>query len=421
MTLLSNKKRAAIFIDLSFIFLSCTMDNSNSNNGETLNYEYLGDNFVRGFDLSAVDYWENDYAPNDQWAQPEWYDTDGSQKSIYAILKNHGIDTVRIRVWVDPENAPVTDESWPASKEWNTGDCTTERAVRMAKAAKDAGLKVLLDFHYSDYWTDPGKQVIPLSWQNITTKEGLAAKVSEYTTEVLTALKDGNATPDYVQVGNEIDSGILIHTSYNASSGAKPESNIAGKMSSANFNAYLKAGCDAVRAFDKSIKIMIHVTNEHAIWAMGEIAKAGIDYDIIGLSYYSWEENHRTIAELKSNISYLKKTYKKAVMVAESSSHWKGTGDSHASARKFAADHMINPATGRIYSNLETETYGGNVLLVGSIENQKNVFAHIMQESADAGGSGIFAWGGERRADWKYAFFDWDGKALESLDVFKKN
>ncbi|MCR5218589.1 glycosyl hydrolase 53 family protein, partial [Treponema sp.] len=234
MTLLSNKKIAAIFIALSFIFLSCTMDNSNSNNEETPNYEYSGDNFVRGFDLSAVDYWENDEAPSKGYDK-NWYDTDGSQKSIYAILKNHGIDTVRIRVWVDPENAPVTDESWPASKEWNTGDCTTERAVRMAKAAKDAGLKVLLDFHYSDYWTDPGKQVIPLSWQNITTKEGLAAKVSEYTTEVLTALKDGNATPDYVQVGNEIDSGILIHTSYNASSGAKPESNIAGKMSSANF------------------------------------------------------------------------------------------------------------------------------------------------------------------------------------------
>ena len=405
------------------------MDNSNSNNEETLNFEYLGDAFVRGFDLSAVDYWEKDYAPNDQWAKPEWYDTDGSQKSIYAILKNHGINTVRIRVWVDPENAPVKDDYWPANKpdSWATGNCTTERAVKMAKAAKTEGLKVLLDFHYSDYWTDPGKQVIPLSWQNITTKEGLAAKVSEYTTEVLTALKDAGATPEYVQIGNEIDNGMLTNISYTAKTDTTPAyaepapSNISGNMNNPNLHAYLKAGCDAVRTFDSSIKIMIHVTNEHAKDRMAFIAQGGIDYDIIGLSYYSWEENHRTIAELKSNISYLKKTYKKAVMVAESSSHWNGTGDSDASARKFAADHMINPRTKSIYSNLETEKVNGNVLLKGSIENQKNVFAHIMQESADAGGSGIFAWGGERRGDWKYAFFEWNGKALESLDVFKEN
>ena len=153
---------------------------------------------------------------------------------------------------------------------------------------------------------------------------------------------------------------------------------------------------------------------------MAKIA-SDVDYDIIGLSYYSWEKNHKTISELKANIAALKKTYNKAVVVAESSSHCKANDGVLDEDRVNAALHMVNPETGKIYSDLQTETVNGKVQLKGSISNQKNVFAHIIQESYDAGAEGIFAWGGEYRGNWKYGFFDWNGNAFESLDVFKEN
>ena len=79
---------------------------------------------------------------------------------------------------------------------------------------------------------------------------------------------------------------------------------------------------------------------------------------------------------------------------------------------------MINPDTDSIYSDLETESVNGSLQMIGSVENQKNIIRHIMEEAADSGASGLCAWGGERRGDWKYAFFKWDGTALTSLDCF---
>lgn len=406
------------FLISLLFFTSCSGPSSSDSNNSDSETISLPDSFIRGFDLSSADYWENDYA--ELYNEDEnWYDTDGSQKSLYEILKNHGINTVRIRVWVDPENAPVTDSNWPAANDWHAGDCTTERAVRMAKEANKAGLKILLDFHYSDYWTDPGKQLIPLSWQNAASSDEMAEKISSYTTEVLTALNNESIIPDYVQVGNEIDSGILLHTSYSTSSGTvSGDKSLTGNMESTygNFKSYISAGCKAVRDFDEGIKIIMHVTNEYASWTIQKIESYGIDYDIIGLSYYPWEANHGNIAKLKSNISSLKNTYSKPVIVAETSAHWncnKGEADTD---RAYSAAHMINPDTDGIYSDLETETVNGSLQMIGSVENQKNIIRHIMEEAADSGASGLFVWGGERRGDWKYAFFDWEGKAFDSLD-----
>ena len=387
-------------------------DSNNSSDSVSLPADY-----IRGFDVSAVDYWEQDYAPNTDGADAAWYDTDGTKKDFFAILAAHGVNTARIRVWVDPENAPVTDSWWPASTDWHAGDNTTARAVSMAKRAKAAGLKVMLDFHYSDYWTDPGKQVIPHEWQSITTADAMAEKLAAYTTEVLTALKAADATPAYVQVGNEIDSGILLHTKYPVSNAA---SGIIGTRGSAAFNKYLAAGCKAVRDFDSSIKIILHITNRKPVEFMPALNAATSDYDIIGLSYYPWEKDHSTIASLKSNIEKLKVTYNKSVIVAEISAHYSSDGSANSDLVQSAA-HLLDPATGAIYSDLTTETVSGAVQLQGTVANQTNTFRHVIEESLAAGASGIVAWGGERRADWKYAFFDWEGKAFSSLDIFAIN
>ncbi|MBP5284083.1 MAG: glycosyl hydrolase 53 family protein, partial [Treponema sp.] len=271
------------------------------------------DGYVKGFDASYVDYYETDQGL-------KYYDTDGTQKDFFTILKKHGVNTVRLRIWVDPENAVANgvvsgDDSWTAS-----GMNTLERTLRLAKRAKDNNLKVMLDFHYSDYWTDPGKQVIPYSWQSITTANAMAEKISDYTKEVLNAMKDADVLPDYVQVGNEVDSGLLLHTSYNGSSATAASSTVKGTGD--NFSKYLKAGCDAVREISQDIKIIIHVTNRKPLQILTKSISDSLDYDIVGLSYYPWEDSHGTISSLRDNVTAFRNTYGKEVMVVESSMYW---------------------------------------------------------------------------------------------------
>lgn len=373
--------------------------------------------YVRGFDASYVYDIENATSNN------KYYETDGTETDFFTILANHGVNTVRLRTWVDPENAETNgivsnDSSWTSS-----GMNTTAKTVALAKRAKTAGLKVVVDFHYSDYWADPGKQIIPYAWQSCTTADEIATKVSDYTTEVLQALKDASATPDYVQVGNEIDSGMLMHTSYNGSTTTAADNAVKGMLGTDAFSKYLAAGCKAVRDFDSSIKIIIHITNRKPVNLMKTINSATSDYDIIGLSYYPWESSHGTIKSLRSNVTTLKSTYSKEVMVVETSMYWNyGAWDSNYKDLSYAASHLIDPDTSAIYSDMTTATVTYNsvdtTIIEGTLNNQAQSFRHIIEESAECGATGIFAWGGDMRGEWKYSFFTWEGQAMSSLDVF---
>lgn len=394
-------------------------DTSGNTDTEAERSKVIDDDFTRGFDASYVDYFETDKGY-------KYYDTDGTETDFFQILKNHSFDTVRLRIWVDPENAEANgvvsgDDSWA-----NSGMNTLERTIRLAKRAKEAGLKVSLDFHYSDYWTDPGKQVIPYSWQSITTASEMAATLAEYTKDVLNKMKDENVLPDFVQVGNEIDSGVLCHTKFASGMVTTADDAVSGKRDSDNFVAYLKAGCDAVREVSKDIKIILHVTNSKPTTVLTKEISAQLDYDIVGLSYYSWESSHGTITSLRNNI----KTFRgadygnKAVMVVESSMYWNyGDYDANKKDLKNSAEHMIDPSTGKIYNDLTTKevTYSGSTVTIveGSIANQANTFRHIIKEAADCGASGMFAWGGDLRGEWKYAFFSDGGKAFASIDAFR--
>ncbi len=375
----------------------------------------LPDDYVRGFDASYVYYYETD-------CSKKYCETDGTETDIFTILKNHGVNTIRLRLWVDPDNAVtngVVDDSFTESQGMNN----LTRTISLASRAKEAGLKVLLDFHYSDSWADPGKQIIPYAWQSITTADEMAEKISSYTTEVLTSMKEADCEPDYVQVGNEIDSGILLHTKYDGSSTTAASSTIAGTVGSTNFTAYLKAGCDAVRSFNSNIKIILHVTNRKPTSVITQSISSSLDYDILGLSYYPWESSHGTIASLRENVNEFKETYGKEVMVVESSMYWNyGEYDSNYSDLSYAAQHLIDPDTSAVYSDLTTTsvTYNSTAttILEGSVSNQANSFRHIIEESVDCGASGFFAWGGDLQGDWKYAFFDYDGKAMDSIEIF---
>ncbi|MEO6637799.1 MAG: glycosyl hydrolase 53 family protein, partial [Ginsengibacter sp.] len=220
----------------------------------------------------------------------------GIQKDAIDILKDHGFNYIRLRLFVNPSN----DSGYSPGK----GFCDLKHTLEMAKRIKKAGLKFLLDFHYSDTWADPGKQYIPLAWKDLEF-DALADEVYSYTKKVLEELKAQGTLPDMVQTGNEINHGIIW-----------PVGNIQHPDSLA---VLLKAGMAAVKDVDPKIITMIHIAlggqdNESAFF-LDNMIKRGVTFDVIGESYYpKW---HGTLQDLQSNLTSLEKKYNKPVIVAE--------------------------------------------------------------------------------------------------------
>lgn len=220
-------------------------------------------------------------------------DTDGEIKPMLALLKNHGFNAIRLRVFVDPL-APygyASDDLCPGRAEaYNDRDHTVE----YAREVKAAGMAFLLDFHYSDTWADPGKQVIPESWRSLDSVDALATAVYDHTMDVLRALGDADAAPDMVQVGNEITPGMLIHVPTVNTDCYGNDSQMTSPNGSAsnwgNLGQLLRAGTRAVREFDPEIEVMLHIENTDDLagvrwWVENAIAE-GVDFDVLGLSAY---------------------------------------------------------------------------------------------------------------------------------------
>ncbi|MBP3771963.1 MAG: glycosyl hydrolase 53 family protein [Treponema sp.] len=375
-----------------------------SNDGSGSSVIDFGDNFIRGFDASAVDYYENNV---DGKGAVTYKDTDGTTADFFVILAKHGYDTVRLRIWNDPSQQ--VEGSVPV------GDNTLERTISMAKRIKAAGLKLMLDFHYSDTWTDPAKQYVPRAWLDAEGKDDIASRVSEYTTSVLQSLKDeAEIVPSYVQIGNEINSGMIRDKT--TPSSTNPDFDYAGTGDTQA--QYLESASEAVRAFDESIKIIVHVTSSNTPTnLLNRLKTSNLDYDIIGLSYYPWEEKHGAISAMISNVKSWKSTYGKDVIIAETSAQFDGD-DKTVSKRNYSYQYMIDPDTSELYSDLTTETVSSTICVVGSVANAKAIVRHIMQETFEAGGIGCVAWGGEMHGDWDRAMFDWSGKAMDNIDAF---
>ncbi len=220
----------------------------------------------------------------------------GVQKDVMDILKDHGFNYIRLRIFVDPAN----DSGYSPGK----GFCDLGQTLAMAKRIKKAGMKFLLDFHYSDTWADPGKQFKPKAWENLDFND-LAKKVYEYTTKVLLSLKAQGTLPDMVQTGNEINHGIIW-----------PEGNVQHLDSLATL---LNAGMAAVKKVDPSIITLLHVAlggqNSESEFFIDNMINRGVSFDAIGESYYpKW---HGTLEDLETNLNLLHKKYNKPVIVAE--------------------------------------------------------------------------------------------------------
>ena len=226
-----------------------------------------------------------------------FYDADGTEKNCLQLLKDRGMNTIRLRVFVNPSNDRIN------------GHCSKDETVAMAVRAKNLGMRVMINFHYSDTWADPGHQNKPAAWasHSFTT---LLSDVYNHTFEVLTALKTAGVTPEWVQIGNEIPGGMLW-----------PEGN------STNFGQLallLNRGYDATKAIDPTIKVVVHIdqgnNNSRFRWFFDNARTNYVKYDVIGLSYYPYWLNSNytvTIADLQNNLNDMVTRYNKEVMVVE--------------------------------------------------------------------------------------------------------
>ena len=227
----------------------------------------------------------------------KFYNSAGVQKDAIDLLKSLGMNTIRLRVWVNPSPA------------YNDMADVVAKALR----AKNAGMRIMIDFHYSDTWADPGKQTKPAAWatQNLTT---LKASLASHTTAVLIALKNNNVTPEWVQVGNETNNGMLW-----------PDGKASTNM--AAFAQLVNAGYDAVKAVFASAKVIVHISNgyDNSLfrWMFDGLNANGAKYDVIGMSLYPTAANWATYnTQCLTNMNDMVARYDKPVMVVEVGMSW---------------------------------------------------------------------------------------------------
>lgn len=249
---------------------------------------------VRGADLSNL-------AKNEDMGAA-YFDANGRQVDAVHAFADAGANMVRLKVWVNPAD----------------GYNTTTKVVATAKRAKAAGMKVLVDFHYSDRWTDPGAQGMPAAWVGLSA-QGVADAVYAHTFEVLTALKDAGATADSVQVGNEINPGMLWPLGQTWD--VNPKDDVKGAQWD-NLALFLSAGSRAAKDVDAGTDVILHLTNINngiggLTWWYDEVTKRGVKFDTIGLSYYGYW--HGSMADLQHAITTLSARYDRDVIVVENS------------------------------------------------------------------------------------------------------
>jgi arabinogalactan endo-1,4-beta-galactosidase len=293
------QKLLPVFIFISFSCTTC--GKKDDGNGTPAPPPPTPAVFAKGADISWLTQMES--------SGRKFYNSSGTEQECMALLKSLGMNTVRLRVWVNPSGG------------WNNSADVVAKAFR----AKNLGLRIMIDFHYSDSWADPGQQTKPAAWasQDFTTmKNSLAA----HTTAVLTELKNNFITPEWVQVGNETNNGMLW-----------PEGKASVNM--ANFAQLVTAGYDAVKAVFPSAKVIVHISNgwDNSLfrWMFDGLKSNGGKYDVIGMSLYPSSTNWATLnTQCLTNMNDMVARYEKEVMVVEVGMSW----DQPTAGSAFIAD-----------------------------------------------------------------------------------
>jgi arabinogalactan endo-1,4-beta-galactosidase len=283
--------------------------------------------FVKGADASWITEMEA--------AGKKFYNASGTEMEGFALLKSLGFNTIRLRVWVNPTSG------------WNGKADVLAKALRV----KNLGMRLMIDFHYSDSWADPGQQTKPAAWssQNI---DALAASVASHTKEIMTMLKSNNVLPEWVQVGNETNDGMLWPD-------GKASLNMAG------FAKLVNAGYDAVKSVSQYTKVIVHLSNgnDNTLfrWLFDGLKANGGKWDVIGMSLYPDPSNWATFGnQCFLNMNDMVARYNCEVMVVEAGMSW----DAPANAKAFLQDIISktkqvngNKGLGVIY--WEPEAYNG--------------------------------------------------------------
>jgi arabinogalactan endo-1,4-beta-galactosidase len=257
--------------------------------------------FMVGADISAVPQAE---------ARGVKYSDNGAQKDILQILKDHGFNYIRLRVFVQPTNQGGYSPQ---------GYCDLPHTIAMAKRVKAAGMGFLLDFHYSDTWADPGKQTKPLAWRELPLDQ-LVQTVHDYTKDAITQLKAAGGEPDMVQIGNEITPGMLLNTLPGGRGGGARTVSTQPDGSTRNWTnlaALLNAGIAGVKDVDPRILIVLHIDKggDNATsrrWVDAALAH-GVQFDVLGESCYSqwqgppasWKANFDDLATRYPKLSFI--------------------------------------------------------------------------------------------------------------------
>mgnify|MGYP002622902476 CR=1 FL=1 len=253
-------------------------------------------------------------------------DFDGKPVRLLPFLKQQGWNTIRVRLFVEPQNAPEDHKG--------EGVCQDlDYVIKFSRQIKKAGLKLMLDFHYSDTWADPGKQFTPNRWKDCDSA-ALTDSVYAYTRASLLAMKRAGVEPELIQVGNEITNGMLWPT---------------GRLSTEKqwdvLCGLLKAGCRACREVCTKAQIIIH-TEKAGDWDITKsyyqhLRRHGVDYDIIGLSYYPmW---HGSIPNLGENLKRLNWLFPdKPVMIVETAAYYSHENDHWAKPDQYSEFYPIN-------------------------------------------------------------------------------
>ena len=360
--------------------------------------------FIKGMDISSL--------IEEEQCGAKYY-MDGVQMDLLKILKIKGCNYCRLRLW----NNPYDEEGTP----YGAGSNDMAKLIELSRRVKAEGMKILLDYHYSDFWADPGKQTIPKAWRGLDA-EGLEKAVYEYTKATLIVLKEQNLAPDMVQVGNEITNGLLWPY------GRKPEYD--------NIAKFVSAGIRAVREIVPAAKVMIHLdaggNNPMYIDWFDNYTARGEDFDIIGMSYYPFW--HGSMSDLLYNMNSMEERYGKEIVIAEVSMGF--TMEDYALYEKLGPD--------------ERKGYATKPELVEKIEHPMTIdgqckfmqaFMELIKSEDKA--TGFFYWEpamipvpgcgwatyealnytGEKGPlgnEWaNQALFDYDGNALPALDVIK--
>ena len=356
-------KKTIAFIIIILTFYSCKKEELYNDNLQKINSE-----FIAAVDISSY--------PEIALTNQTFYNLDGNKQNFLSILKENGVNTIRLRVWVD-------------SVDNHSG---FNEVKLFAETLRNMEFKIWLTLHYSDTWADPSSQQIPHQWQELDF-ETLKDSVYSYTDRVVNELK-----PNYIQIGNEINSGIL-----------HPHGNISNNYN--QFVELLREGCNAVRSNSRDCKIMLHFAGfEHADFFFNQLKT--IDYDIIGLSFYPiW--HGKSLHKLKTSMQSLSESINKQIIIAET-------------AYPFTLD----------WNDWTNNIVGLNEQLIlpeypATIEGQRKYIRDlkVITQELEKGigfcywGAELIAWKGNQATDasaWEnQALFDFNNKALPVLNEFK--